>query len=499
MNSNDINEIFSHLLFEKKLKEFFPKKAFKHLASPFSLSPYFDQGLPRNCTKSDPNYLSIKDGFTDLKALCKLICEKHLLSIYEHDLKNQQGVITIFTSILKGGFGDYFAHKCIKELIQEKFPSLEVRSILFTPKKSNSNLTFLPSELVYEIECEEDAFKALSDQSLEETLRKSSLVIEIPTPLPFWDKVKELYPVSIERIGEYGFIQSFNYGPHSKGKSLGLHFLEYGLLFEKITITPKYKFENALLFSLFNTDKRENKKIFFSYLYNEEAYICYFFTVLSLYEGSKELIFLTLDLRPFLRICKQMGNELKNSFVESIELYFENKLCNLCFVKEGRKIKIYLLDPLSHDDFVHLIDESLPPVGIRGNSSFSEAVSLKKPFFYDPLEHNLSFYYSLLSLSKEKFPLCHQWFKIFTVCFDKLACFDALFKHPKQLFRELKKFNRFLKKNYCASPYLEKIIQKHFYLEKFPDQKRKEQEGLALFLEKKLSFLDLIEFMKNKP
>ena len=74
MNSNDINEIFSHLLFEKKLKEFFPKKAFNHLASPFSLSPDFDQGLPRNCTKSDPNYLSIKDGFTDLKALCKLIC-----------------------------------------------------------------------------------------------------------------------------------------------------------------------------------------------------------------------------------------------------------------------------------------------------------------------------------------------------------------------------------------------------------------------------------------
>jgi hypothetical protein len=497
MNSNDVNEIFSHLLFEKKLKEFFPKKAFKHLASPFSLCPYFDQGLPRNCSKLDSNYLSIKDGFTDLKALCKLICEKHLLSIYEYDLKNQQGVITIFTSILKGGFGDYFAHKCIKQLIQEKFPSLEVQSILFTPKKSDSYFPFLPSDLVYEIKCEEDAFKALSDQSFKETLKKSSLVIEIPTPLPFWDKVKELYPVSIERIGEYGFIQSFNYGPHSNGKALGLHFLEYGLLFEKITIRPKYKFENTQLFSLFNAGERVNKNIFFSYLYNEDAYICYFFTVLSLYERSKELIFLTLDLRPFLRICKQMEKELKNSFVESIELYFENKLCNLCFAKEGKKIKIYLLDPLSHEDFVHLINESSPPVGIRGNSSFSEAVSLKKPFFYDPLEHNLSFYYSLLSLSKEKFPLCHQWFKIFTVSFKKLASFDTLFKHPNELFKELIKFNRFLKKNYSASPYLEKIIQKHFYLEKFPDQKRKEQEGLALFLEKKLSFLDLIKFLKK--
>lgn len=498
MNSSDVNEIFSHLVFEKKLKEFFPKKAFKHLSSPFSLCPYFDQGLPRNCSKSDSNYLSIKDGFSDLNALCKLICEKHLLSIYEHDLKNQEGVITIFTSILKGGFGDYFAHKCIKELIQQKFPSLEVRSILFTQKKSDAYFSFLPTDLVYPLECEEDAFNVLSDQYLIETLKKSSLVIEIPTPLPFWDKVKELYPISIERIGEYGFIQSLNYGPHSNGKALGLHFLEYGLLFENLTITPKYKFKNALLFSLFNGDKRRNKNIFFSYLYNEDAYISYFFTVLSLYQGLKEVIFLTLDLSPFLRICKEMKQELKNSFIENIELYFENKLCNICFAKEGKKIKIYLLDPLSHDDFVHLINESLPPVGIRGNSSFSEAVFLKKPFFYDPLEHNLSFYYSLLSLSKEKFPLCHQWFKIFTVSFNKRVSFETLFNHRNELFKELIKFNKFLKKNYCANPYLEKIIQKHFYLKKFPDQKRKEQESLALFLEKKLSFLDLIEFMKNK-
>ena len=85
----------------------------------------------------------------------------------------------------------------------------------------------------------------------------------------------------------------------------------------------------------------------------------------------------------------------------SVDLYFQGKILPLVEAK-GKKIRIFCPPSLSPADFHLLIQLSGEWIAVRGNQSFSEAVSANKAFFFDGRDHVRYFLKDLLALAENR-------------------------------------------------------------------------------------------------
>ncbi len=473
---------------EKDLEKLFPKEVFIKLGLNQNTIPLFSQGLPRILDPASKDYLRLKKGFENIDVLKTKILDKPLLSLFSSKKKLTKKLL-ILTYVVPGGYGDLFCQKELKKLLKKTFEELEITSILCIHSQYRNKIP-CEEEILLFYDTGQELTLDLFPSDLLSLFKTIDIVIEIPTLFPLREALKkELKKDGIwETIGEYGFIQSEHFLPHTNRRSLGLHFLEIGIFL------PDVKPKSVISYPILPSGREIDLSMgfYFSYLITEYGHLFYLFLLLELNQ-KRDILLLAIDIGVYLKIIETNLENLQAYPLKEIVIFYQNHKTSVNIKKEGISLKIFHTGPLSHEDFLKLMSESSEPIGVRGNLSLSEAISMKKGFVYDLLDHNLSFYYEILSLTKEFFPRGFDLIQLFKKTDSPLEASKKGAKAIKNgALNQIKELCEFIKKRLSADDHLCNLVAKSSTFIERPGLKKKEQQIVALFQKGTLSFEESI-------
>jgi hypothetical protein len=504
---------FSHLLYhatlEKELLETFPKPLFEQLNLPSSTHLQIYQKLPRFSTPEYPNHLLVKKEFSDLAILKRKCLDKALLSLYASYSPSQAHHILLLTYVIPGGLGDFFTQKSLQALLKKAFPSLNITTLSFVhmtaplclSKKEEKNSL---EDHILRFSSLEDLRKQLFSEKYLSLMKTASLILQIPTLYPDWDLLitalenylnKGEKTPRIETIGEYGFINSKDFYPTTDARCLGLHFLEYGLLLDPPSQEPSTPFtfphEHVL------PKRKDNIRLFFAYLCTEYGHSLYLYTLLLyLKEDSQDIVLYTPDIGLFLKAIHSAEEFFKDVSLKNIHIYYKDKYSCLSIQEEGKHLYLIHTGSLDHQTFKQYLSRSEEPIGIRGNRSLSEVISLNKTYFYDLLDHNTNLYEGLLAIASATMPHAAQLLRLYKPSKQHTALEAAylcvnLMTHTPAL-EELRLLNKKIQEEHSANTHLENLVARSLMLYENPSLEAKERDLIAHFIDKTISFEDLI-------
>lgn len=387
---------------EKTLMESFPANKFIELG----LTRYYPRiyrGLPRLYYRDQASQSHIKKNFTHLPSLKKQALAKSLFSLYGK--MPAKGKVTLFTWVINDGLGDFIAAVEVMRLLKGRLPELDLHFVGLVQEKALAQLNLPDQSIVipYEREC---PFSLITPEALE-VLRTSDLIIQMPTYYPHTDELKKaLGPEGpkIECVGEYGFLESNWFHPKSDHYSLGLHFLEKGVLTRKPCHANWEDVKNEQL----QQWRRPENRFYLAYLSTPVGGAIYLHSLLKSLENDPLGIDLCVpDLGWFVQLSEKQ-NKAGRSILEwelgvgSIEIYFQDKAYSIELAPQGKKLRLLCPGLITPGDFRALLALSGDWVAVRGNQSFSEAVSQGKAFFYDGREHARYFIKDLAALAENR-------------------------------------------------------------------------------------------------
>jgi len=384
------------------------------------------RGLPRLYRRDRPAESHLKKKFTHLPTLKLLAVEQAVFRLYSEMSIPEASKVTLFSWIIGDGWGDYIAGMEAIEVLRRRFADLQLGWVVIFPKSLGSPP--IPkgakTHLIY---CDHDCpVSSIKGEALE-ILRTSDLVVQIPTFYPSFEELQsrvEAIAFSSPHprwtsIGEYGYIESKWYHPQSGNRSMGLHFLEKGIMIKPPFRQTEPSFSeigsHELLQWLFNTSTPGPQEIeqyknghhfYLAYLTSPIGGAVYLHALAKAHEGDKKGIDLCCpDIGWLIRfIDMQMKKGLPVLELEqiSVQLYFEGKVLPLIQKGKDKTIRIFCPPALSPADFHLLVQLSGDWVAIRGNQSFSEVVSENKGFFFDGRDHVRNFLKDLLALAENR-------------------------------------------------------------------------------------------------
>jgi hypothetical protein len=389
---------------EKMLMKAIPAKDYMELGLSRSYPRVF-RGLPRSYLRDQPSTSKIKANFDYLPSLKRAAVSKALLSLYSKT--GAKGKVVLFTYVMKDGHGDFIAGLEAMRLLRARLASIEIELIALVPESFSAN--FPQTTLIsYKDECP----LKLIPQEILERLRDADLILQLPTFYPFTheliEKLQELpnsQPMpKFESVGEYGFGESSWFHPRSKAYSLGLHFLEKGILTRKACMATWDNVQNERLKSW----QRSENHFYLAYLATPIGGAIYLHALLkSLEEDPCDIDICVPDLNWFFGFYekqKAAGRPLLEweVGVSSIEIYFGDKFSSLPLSSKGKKLRLLCPGNLTQSDFRALLSLSEEWVAVRGNQSFSEAISQGKTFFYDGRGHSRSFVKDFAAIAENR-------------------------------------------------------------------------------------------------
>lgn len=411
---NEIIDNYQHLFndkgpvyLEKVVMEAFPVKDFVKLG----LGRYYPRmyrGLPRLYHRDFPTQSHIKKPFTHLPSLKKQAVSRALYSLYSK--VPAVGTVTLFTWIINDGLGDYVAAIEVMMLLEACFPALDVRFVGLVHEKLALKLKWPENSIL--IEYKKDCPLDLINKEALKTLRESDLIIQLPTYYPHFDELlkklkkkrsKNKMP-KIQSIGEYGFLESNWFHPKSGNTSLGLHFLEKGILIRKPLKACWDMVENEWL----KSHLRDGNHFYLAYLSSPIGGAIYLHSLLKSLEHDDQGIDLCVpDLNWFFKFVEKQKQANKTVLewdlgISAIEIYFEEHFHSIPVSETGKKLRLLCPGSISQNDFRALLSLSGNWVGVRGNQSFSEAISQGKAFFYDGREHSRYFIKDLQAMAENR-------------------------------------------------------------------------------------------------
>jgi hypothetical protein len=356
------------------------------------LSGYFPRiyrGLPRCFQRQDPTISRIKREFTDLSLLRKLSVDRAIFSLYAGQLVSRPWKIGILTWVIADGLGDWIAAQETARLIQEKWPDAKVHLFPISRKNLPKHPEF-PTELIQYTGEETNAL-------LSPLLKNMDFVLQIPTYFP---PLQESYA----SVGEYGYLESSWFHPATGRSSMGLHVLEKGIFIRKQKRTSFAEIEQKkLLLYLFGTEMpgpiemeayAKRARFHVAYLATPIGGAIYLHALLKMFEHDPHhLDVCSPDPNWIVNWIEMREKEglpvLEESFgVKELILQGPEKEYRWLISPSGQKtLRILCPGIFTQEDMRHLIALSGEWVGVRGNQSFSEAISAGKTFFYDGRSH----------------------------------------------------------------------------------------------------------------
>lgn len=393
---------------EKKILEVFP-------------GLLINRGLPRLYHRDSIAKFRVKKEFSYWPALKELIEEKEIVKRYENFVLTESSKVCFFTWVIWDGWGDYIAAAEAISILKEKFPDLQIDWVLLvcSKKKMPDFPSICKMHIVF---YEKEGPVSLIPLSILQLLRSSHLVIQIPTYYPatneLQERVKNLDSASsIPRfisIGEYGFLESQWFHPRTSNRSMGLHFLEKGILIRKRQKKGASSFsslENQELINwIFPSGIEEEKYLsahhfYVAYLATAIGGAIYLHALLKTHELSEKGIDICSPdigwLVSYLEFQNKSGRPILESDRYFLEVYTKEKIYTFG-LSHLKKVRIFCPGSISSSDFHILMELSGDFIGVRGNQSFSEAISISKPFFYDGREHARYFIKDLVALAENR-------------------------------------------------------------------------------------------------
>lgn len=399
---NEIIEKYQHLFvdgslhLEKTLLEAFPVKDFIELGLTRTY-PRVYRGLPRVYLKDQPSLSRIKPDFSSLASLKRQALSRTLFSLYSK--MPAVGKATLFTWVMNDGHGDFIAGAEVFRMLKARLPDLQLHFIALVPEEMQipymDNATFIP----YNIDC---PASIIPEEALR-ILNNSDLILQLPTYYPETNALKAASPkAKFEMVGEYGFIESNRFHPRSGNYSLGLHFLEKGILTRRPCVAGWEDVQNEYL----KFYRRHENRFYLAYLTSWVGGAIYLHSLLkSLENDPSDIDICTPDLGWFIAYYeKQQGKSLIawDVGVSAIEVYFQEQKYTHAIQSSGKKLRLICPGPISQSDFRALLSLSGDWAAVRGNQSFSEAVSQGKGFFYDGRDHARCFIKDFAAIAENR-------------------------------------------------------------------------------------------------
>ncbi len=382
---------------EKLLLEALPAQDFVDAG----LSRYYPRmyrGLPRLYHRGAPSQSHIKKNFTHLPGLKKEAVDRALCSLYGK--MAVKGQVTVFSWIPED---DYVGAIEIARILRSRLPHATIRFVALVQAKWAARISFFEGSVI--LSYEEDLSMAAFTEEALETLRASDLILQVPTYYPHTEELMAAVPgPKMEFVGDYGFVESRWFHPKSGRHSLGLHFLEKGMIIRKPCVCTWQNVQNAQLQAWHSPDNH----FYLAYLSSSVGGAVYLHSLLkSLESDPKNIDICTPDLDWFVQFVEKQ-NRVGKPVIEwelgvgSIEVYFGDQVYSRSIASAGKVVRILCPDAISQGDFRALLALSGDWVAVRGSQSFSEAVSQNKAFFFDGRQQNRYLMKDLIAIAENR-------------------------------------------------------------------------------------------------
>lgn len=304
---------------------------------------------------------------------------------------------------------------------------------------------------------------------------------------------------------------------------MGLHFLETGILVRKVRPASFAEVKNGRLLEwLFKTNcpgpseidqyLAENR-FYLAYLTSEIGGAVYLHALLKSLEYDAKGIDLCVPdlgwLVQYLETRNRIGAPVleEDRTVGRIEIWFEEKMHAMDLRPDGKRVRIFCPGPLSQSDFQTLVSLSGEFVAVRGDQSFSEAVSANKVFFYDGREHARYFLKDLAAFAENRIAAHRGTLAVFRAMgkaflhnlpdaegewveetyFQEKEDWVRIALEMGQALRDpdcvagFKKLNRTLIQEFSFNESLCRLVQKALVFKKHPEVEEAERDQIALF------------------
>lgn len=368
--------------------------------------PKVYRGLPREYRRASPSESRIKAPFCDLRTLLRCSVEPAVWELYRYLPVAEGARVIVLVWVMPDGLGDWSAAVATAEILSSA--SFDV-SLIALSARPLPPCRFPTQQFALESRIEP---LCLPPEVLE-LMRNADLVLQIPTLIP---QTPQLYEQILNRassrpspllreIGEYGFIESSWYHPRTGRPCMGLHALEQGIL---IRPSPPAKNENH---QLREWGAPGANLFYFAYLATPQGGAIYLNSLLwSLAEDPRDIDLCCPDANWWIRWLVEQGEAgqpalLPHLNVRRIEWLSPDGRRELSVAQTGKTLRLLVPGPLTSEECRSLIEQSGDWVGVRGNQSFSEAVSAGKPFFYDGRSHNAPFLKDLCAVAQNRLSL----------------------------------------------------------------------------------------------
>ena len=326
--------------------------------------------------------------FADPVSLLKILLDRRLASIYEQIEIDCNGSVGSFTWIMPDGYGDWIAQKKGIEMLKKGQPNLDVKIISFYESSwkaliEDPHLNHAKEQIQFVAYSKEKPSEShsLLIEKFEVTMQGIKWLLEFPTHYIGLPDLLKTQSVPVEMLGQYGFLLAPPFSPHLEGKSMGLHPFEVGILLREEEAKPipsrllkaRYPYDAMALAYL------KTKKGARAYLFLIAALQAQFALSTAIMMPTFACLQESLECPQFLR---ELASVAKGKIIFS---YFDGKRIEW---GEGTiAIQIIEIGPCTEEELFALAAASTMPIGCRGDQSFTEAVSLKKSFYYDPPAH----------------------------------------------------------------------------------------------------------------
>ncbi len=531
---------------EKKVMDSFPQKEFQELGMMRYL-PKIVRGLPRLYRSAHPAQSRIKNHFAHLPSLRKAAIEKAVFSLYDTVPLDSDAKISLFTYVIRDGLGDYAASLAAAEILKERFPHLELHQVVLMPEQLS--IPSVPEKCTL-VRYSEEASLAVIPHSVMIELRSSDLILSLPTFYPHTplliehlQKMSATLPMpKMETIGEYGFVESSWFHPRTRNRSMGLHFLEQGILIRKAHTSSFAEVQNERLLQwMFQTtcpgpveieQYQSQNRFYLAYLTTPIGGAVYLHALLkSLEHDSKGVDICVPDLGWFIQYVEKQNRSgfpvLQGNFaIASLEVWFENKVHAVSHSGlggSGKKVRLLCPGSLSQKDFRALLSLSGEFAAVRGDQSFSESVSQNKVFFYDGRDHKRYLIKDLLALAENRIHPHRGALTLFrgigktflhnlpdpegewvdeTAFQEKeewlsIALEIGLALQDPDTIAGFKKLNRIIAEEYSCNDFLCHLVQRSLFHKKYPEIEKAEEEQISLFSNQAKSLLAAIKSIQK--
>ncbi len=418
--------------------------------------------------------------------------KKHLIfkafySRYRSNEIQHKGPIVLFTWVIAGGLGDLSMQIVSKKLLQSALPSSNIITIALVEKSA-----FIPKQLQKEItylhRYNQSDYTPLPKDIIN-IMHSGSLLLQMPTHYPHFNKIIQGSKSNYQLIGEYGFITTKEFSPTTNAICMGLHSLEKGILIKK-----KPKQQN--LMHLIPTNN-----YYFCYLITKRGFTIYLSMILHKEMGKPDDIhFVNFSLHKFLPVLEKFP--FKEFHIKNVLIHDAHKTATLKVNATGKSIHIHHLTNIAGENLHNLMIQSNEPVGIRGDQTFSEAISFEKLFFYDALKHARPFMKDLHSLAlnhttqnsaleifiklqQSSYQEQEEWMLIGKLLADQ--CNNNQLKKEYLLFAQLIRSRHNFNKSFVD------LVKAKLLYHQNPILRKQDQSIISSYVNNQITFVDLIK------